>query len=81
MVTKVKKWGNSLAVRLPREVTSYLNIKEDGEVSFEKQGGNFVLKVINKKKKLNLKDLCKQITPENRYEEIDWGEPVGKEIW
>jgi antitoxin MazE len=27
------------------------------------------------------KDLVEGITPENLHGEIDWGKPVGKEIW
>jgi antitoxin component of MazEF toxin-antitoxin module len=31
--------------------------------------------------KFRLKDLLREITPENRQSEVDWGAPVGKEEW
>ena len=34
-----------------------------------------------RKNKVNLKDLVMKITPNNVHKEIDWGKPVGKEIW
>ncbi len=34
-----------------------------------------------RKNKVNLKDLVMKITPNNIHKEIDWGKPVGKEIW
>jgi len=81
MITKVKKWGNSLAIRLPREVVEGLGTAENGEVSLEKNGNSFSLKRVEKKNKLTLESLCDQINQNNLNEEIDWGKPVGKEIW
>ena len=28
-----------------------------------------------------IEELVEQITPENRHKEVDWGKPVGKEVW
>jgi antitoxin component of MazEF toxin-antitoxin module len=33
------------------------------------------------RRKYHLGDLVARITPGNRHDETDWGEPVGKEIW
>lgn len=37
MTTKIQKWGNSLAVRLPRDITRELHLREGSEVAVEKQ--------------------------------------------
>ncbi len=81
MNTKVKKWGNSLAIRLPKEVTSYLDISEDREISFEKKDGSFLLRAIKKDNKLSLEGIYKDFNINIKYDETDWGKSKGKEKW
>ena len=38
-------------------------------------------RVTGKSTRYTLAELVAKITPENAHEEIDWGEPVGKEFW
>jgi len=79
MITKVKKWGNSLAVRLPKEMVRDLGVSENCELIFEKKDKYFSVKP--SKKKDTIKSLCDQIIPENVPKLVDWGKPVGKEVW
>ena len=78
--TKIKKWGNSLAIRLPKTSVDLLNLKEDSLVSFDYDKNKIIIKP-EKEKECTLNELVSKITPENRYEEVDFGKPVGKEIW
>lgn len=75
---QMMKWGNSLAVRIPRPIAAEAKLKEgdtleiqvgtEGTVQLHRVGGL-----------PTLAQLVRQITPENRYEEIAAGPEVGKE--
>ncbi|MEK7148768.1 MAG: AbrB/MazE/SpoVT family DNA-binding domain-containing protein [Patescibacteria group bacterium] len=43
MTTKIQKWGNSLGLRIPKEILRELGWREGTEVSFSIQGGNLVI--------------------------------------
>ncbi len=80
MTTTVQKWGNSLAVRLPREMAEKFKLGEGTKVEIKPEGQGIVIKPA-KKNKYTLEELVAGITPENRHEETDWGKPMGREIW
>jgi antitoxin MazE len=80
MIKKVQKWGNSLGVRLPRAVTKEARIEAGSEVDVQLVKGEIVLRPV-RRKKYNLADMLAQIDPDNLPEKIDWGPPVGKEVW
>lgn len=77
MTTKVQKWGNSLAVRLPKDMARALSFKAGTPVSV-KQERRGIMIVPKSEQEPTLEELVEQITPENRHEEIDWGLPAGK---
>jgi len=76
---KMAKWGNSLALRLPKALTSELGIVEDTLVEMEIRGGELIIKPVPKI--YSLEDLVGQITDENRHDELDWGAVQGAEFW
>lgn len=78
--TTVKKWGNSLAIRIPRAIVQNLGLSEDNDLQIISNGKVATLER-KSHKKLTLKQLLGKVTPENIHGEIDWGGPVGKEIW
>lgn len=78
MNTQIKKWGNSLAVRIPKDILDKTNLKEGAGVFVDFHNGVITLKPSVKKE--TLEDLVNKITPKNRYKEIDWGSDVGNEI-
>lgn len=80
ITTYVKKWGNSLAVRLPRSLLAQLNLEVDGEVEISVEEGRLILSPV-KKPKYKLDELLVQVTPENLHDEINYGKPAGKEVW
>lgn len=73
------KWGKGLAVRIPKPVAEQARLQEDDAVSIEVMKGRVKLRCAERIP--TLEELVAQITPENRYGEIDWGPAVGKEIW
>lgn len=83
MVTKVKRWGNSLAIRIPRGLASEVPIGEDTEIDLRAENGRLVIRLATPRRrpKYRLDDLVVQITPDNVHEEIPKGPPVGNEVW
>lgn len=76
---QVVGWGNSQAIRIPRAMLEALKISEGDEVELMIEGGRLIAKPVTPE--LTLESLVSAITPENRYSELDWGKPVGKEVW
>ena len=78
--THLRKWGNSLAIRLPQSLLAQLNLQADGEVEISLEEGRLILSPV-KKPGYTLDELLGQIAPEKLHAEIDSGKPVGKEAW
>lgn len=82
MVVKAQlaKWGNSLAVRIPKTLAEEAKLREGDCLVLEVEAqGSVAMKAV--KRPTTLDDLIAQITPENIHKEQDWGQPVGAEIW
>lgn len=80
METKVQKWGNSLGVRLPKEIADQQKLTAGSQVLVSADGDRVILSVV-KPTKPNLKDMLNAITPDNLHQETEWGKPIGKEVW
>ncbi len=80
MKTKVQKWGNSLALRIPKSFAAETKIGPDTEVDLSLVEGKLVVTPL-KRSKYSLEQLVEGITEENTHAEVDTGEPVGKEVW
>ena len=80
MKARVRKWGNSLAVRIPKPLADEANFRVGEAVELEISGPGRI-EVRSRKLRPTLKDLVTKITPENRHSETEWGGPIGKEIW
>lgn len=79
METKVQKWGNSLAIRIPKSYAKDIDINQGSLIDISKESDRIILKPKRKREKLS--DLLSQITKDNLHEEIDTGKKVGLEIW
>ena len=79
MTTKIQKWGNSLAVRIPRTVAEETHLAEDVAVDLTVKDG--VLCVTPRSRKITLHALLEGITEENLHREVSTGSPVGNEAW
>jgi antitoxin MazE len=80
MKTQLKKWGNSLAVRIPKTVAQAAKLKNGDDLEVDADGPGRV-RIRKQKERPTLEQLVSSITSENLHVESDWGEPVGKELW
>ena len=83
MKTKAQKWGNSLAVRVPSDVAQEIGLHPDDTLEIEVVKGKIVLTPASRRTpaRYDLGALVKRINPRNRYREIDFGKPQGRENW
>jgi antitoxin MazE len=78
--THVAKWGNSLAVRIPRAIVTKARLAEGDRLSFILVAdGSIVMR--SRHPRYSLEQLVAAIRPGNRHRETDWGAPRGKEVW
>jgi len=80
MQTQIKKWGNSLALRIPKLLALDANLKQNKLVDISIDKGSIIITPISEKE-YSLKKLLEGVTKNNLHEEFDTGAPVGKEIW
>lgn len=85
METQIQKWGNSLALRIPKALAAQSHLEQGTPVELKVENGALVVQPTapktKRQRKYKLEDLVAGITEENRHPEIDFGPPVGKEIW
>lgn len=77
--TKVQKWGNSLAVRIPKDVAEQINLKQGSDIELKVTDKG--IELIPQKQKPTLEELMAQITPENQHKEVNRGKSEGGEVW
>ena len=82
----IKKWGNSLATRIPKAVVESIDLRLNQDVDIEAVNGKIIITPIKKKKEYKLKELLSQCNSESielTKEDQEWlnAEPVGKEVW
>lgn len=81
MATTVQKWGNSLAVRIPKDVAEKVKIHQGSEMEIRVLNNDGTIMLVPKKqpKRYSLEDLLAQCKSKNRHAEIDFG-LEGKEL-
>jgi antitoxin MazE len=80
MKTRVRKWGNSLAVRIPKSFAEEAGLEADAAVDLSLVDGRLVMQPV-RPRPLTLAELLRGITDENLPGEWDAGPPIGKEVW
>lgn len=82
MHTKIQKWGNSQGLRLAKHVLQEASLGVGDEVDVAVRDGTIVIApVIETRGRHRLEDLVAKIPDDYHAEEVDWGGPVGKEVW
>ncbi len=79
MTTKIQKWGNSLAIRIPKSFAETTQIREGSEIKLSLEQDKIIV-TKKEKPKYTLKDLVSKINERNIHKEISFGSPVGKEL-
>jgi antitoxin MazE len=78
------KWGNSLAVRIPKTPADSLKVGAGRQADITVENGALVLRPIERPKRkptYTLGELLTGMTKENVPQEVDWGKPLGNEAW
>jgi len=80
MRTKVQKWGNSLALRIPKALALDAQIENNSIVEISLREGEIIITPVPHQQ-WSLDELLAAVTSDNIHAEIDTGEAVGKEVW
>lgn len=80
MKTRVQKWGNSLAIRIPKVLADDAGLREDAPVELELDLGELRIRALEKPL-YTLDELLAHTDGPDPHGETDWGPPVGKEVW
>ena len=78
MSAKIQKWGNSLGVRIPKNIINKIELEENSEVDIEAKDGTII--IFPKQKKKSLSSLLSQITKSNLHKAYE-DEFEGIEVW
>jgi antitoxin MazE len=82
MKVAFQKWGNSLALRVPKAFADELGASDGKAAEMTVSNGKLVIEIARRRKRrYTLGELVAGITSDNRHEEIDWGPSVGNEAW
>jgi antitoxin MazE len=78
MQVQLARWGNSLGLRIPKELAGRLGLKDGARVEIEAEGDRLVIRT--DRPHYRLEELLTGITPEDMREAFDWGPDVGREV-
>lgn len=79
METRVQRWGNSLALRIPKSLADEVGLKDNSPVQLSLRDKQLV--IVPVKPALSLDALLAQVTDANRHGEVQTGDAVGGEAW
>lgn len=77
------KWGNSLALRVPSILAKEIGASEGKRAEMKVEDGSLVIKLVKSRsrRRYRLEELIVGITEQNYHREVEWGGPVGNEVW
>ena len=82
MLAKIQKWGNSQGLRLTKNLLADAQLGVGDEVDINVKDGIMIITPVKKiRGKHSLKDLVARIPENYQTGEVEWGDPVGKEVW
>ncbi len=79
MKTRVQKWGNSLAVRIPQHFIREAGLEYNAAIEMNVEKGKLVIQ--RREEPATLEALLEKVTPENLHTAFDTGEAAGNEVW
>jgi antitoxin MazE len=80
MHAQVRKWGNSASVRIPASVMAAASLRVDQMVDIREENGRIVIEPVLAPV-YDLDSLVDRLTPETFPDDVDFGDPVGDEVW
>lgn len=80
MSVTLHRWGNSVGLRVPKALLDQLGLSAGSEVEVKLEGARLVIEPVHRRR-YTMAELLEGFTPDDRPEEVDWGQPVGREVW
>ena len=80
MKTRIQKWGNSLALRIPKSFANEVGLQRETSVEVLLADGKLIIAPVTQPKP-TLKQLLAKVTKENLHHEVDTGSAIGNETW
>ena len=80
MRTQVRKWGNSISLRIPKSFAEEVGLEDESPVDISLEDGKIIVQPVAPSE-FTLEELMAQVTEENRHHEIDTGPACGEEAW
>jgi len=80
MITRAQKWGNSLALRIPKPLAIEIGLDRNSPVEVSLVDGHLVITPVVEPVP-TLEHLLAQVTEDNLHDEIQTGPAVGREVW
>ncbi len=80
METTIRKWGNSLALRIPKSFAAELGIEDGATVELTVANGRLVLTPVTGRR-YTLRQLLRRVTRRNKHAAVETGPAVGREVW
>jgi antitoxin MazE len=78
--TKLRKWGNSLGLRIPRSFAAEAQVGEGSTVDLSVENGRLMVRPL-RVRKYSLNGLLRKVNRRNLHGEVSTGRAVGREIW
>lgn len=75
----IQKWGNSQGIRIPKHILKATGWKENEELIIMAENNRIIIEPLRNRK--NIVELFERYDGEYEYQEIDWGDPSGEEVW
>jgi len=80
--TRIQRWGNSLAVRIPKSFAVEVGLSDDAPVDLRMSEGSLVITPLRRiRGTLDLETLVAAIPSDYHPDGLGWGPPVGDEVW
>ncbi len=79
MNTTIQKWGNSQGIRIPKFILDFVHWNTDEEIVLTADRDKIIIE--KAKPRQNIMELFSEYDGEYTPNTVDWGEPVGEEIW
>lgn len=81
MQAKVQKWGNSLAIRIPKALAEETGLYDHANVNLTLEDGRLVIEPLREGNKYQLEELLLEVNDTNLHGEYLFGDAEGREIW
>ena len=81
-VATIQKWGNSQGIRIPKRLLDSLQWQQGERIILSSKNKKLLIEKAPTNQHKNIKELFKGFNPDNYTpSEVDWGKPVGDEVW